>query len=159
LPGGWLDRLRDRLAGTPDWPGRFALLDAALTDRLAVAGSVDARLARAWRLLDSGGGAAVGALAGEVGWSRRHLAVQFRREFGLPPKTVARLLRFQRAYATLGREPTAAPVGPTGPDGWAERAVRFGYYDQSHLIRDFREFAGNTPTALAATGSHSSNPG
>ncbi|KAB1908252.1 AraC family transcriptional regulator, partial [Micromonospora sp. AMSO31t] len=37
-----------------------------------------------------------------------------------------------------------------------ELAVRFGYYDQSHLIREFREFAGATPAALA--GSHSSNP-
>ena len=106
----------------------------------------------------SGGGVAVGVLAAEIGWSRRHLAVRFRREFGLPPKTAARLLRFQRAYATLGRGLLTRSATTTGPDGWAERAVRFGYYDQAHLIRDFREFAGTTPAALAAGGSHSSNP-
>ncbi|MEU4369635.1 helix-turn-helix domain-containing protein [Micromonospora chersina] len=179
---GWLARLRDELAGLPDWAGRFARLDAALAARLAVTGPVDARLLRAWRLLDgSGGGPGVAALAEEVGWSRRHLAVRFRREFGLPPKTVARLLRFQRAYAMVGHTLVTAPTGdahPTarpgggpaeagdthpatrpGGGGWAELAARCGYYDQSHLIREFREFAGATPAALARQGSHSSNPG
>ncbi|NES29410.1 helix-turn-helix domain-containing protein [Micromonospora terminaliae] len=159
--GGWLARLRDELAERPDWAARFARLDAALAARLTVTGPVDPRLVAAWRLLDgSGGGLGVGALADEVGWSRRHLAVRFRREFGLPPKTVARLIRFQRAYAMVGRTLVTTPTlgadaGPGG-DGWAELAVRFGYYDQSHLIREFREFAGATPAALA--GSHSSNP-
>jgi AraC-like DNA-binding protein len=163
--GGWLARLRHELAELPDWAGRFARLDAALAGRLAVTGPVDPRLLAAWRLLGgSGGGRGVGALAEEVGWSRRHLAVRFRREFGLPPKTVARLIRFQRAYAMVGRTLVTAPTGdvPTpadsgrAGDGWAELAVRCGYYDQSHLIREFREFAGVTPAALA--GSHSSNP-
>ncbi|GGR82149.1 AraC family transcriptional regulator [Micromonospora fulviviridis] len=161
---GWLARLRDELAGLPDWSSRFARLDAALAARLAVTGPVDPRLLRAWRLL-GGGGLGVGALAEEVGWSRRHLAVRFRREFGLPPKTVARLLRFQRAYAMVGRTLVTAPVGDARPaagpggGGWAELAARLGYYDQSHLIREFREFAGATPATLARPGSHSSNPG
>ncbi|MDO3704753.1 helix-turn-helix domain-containing protein [Micromonospora sp. C28SCA-DRY-2] len=187
LPGGWLDRLRVRLATAADWPARFALLDAAVTARLAATEPVDARLAWAWqRLAGSGGRVAVGALASELGWSRRHLAARFRDEIGLPPKTTARLLRFQRAYATLAAGPALgvdrAPAGTNGQagpggesgsvgqggtggpgewsgppaGGWAEVAARCGYYDQSHLIRDFREFAGGTPTAL---GSHSSNPG
>ncbi|KAB1902093.1 AraC family transcriptional regulator, partial [Micromonospora sp. AMSO31t] len=123
--GGWLVRLRDDLADLPDWAGRFARLDAAFAARLAVTGSVDPRLVGAWRLLDASGGAlGVGALAEEVGWSRRHLAVRFRREFGLPPKTVARLLRFQRAYAVAGRTlvtaPTVAPP-PRGRRGDADR--------------------------------------
>ncbi|MGS2615191.1 helix-turn-helix domain-containing protein [Micromonospora sp. LZ34] len=177
LPGGWLDRLRVRVATAGDWPARFALLDAALAARLAATEPVDPRLAWAWRrLADTGGRVAVAALADELGWSRRHLAARFRDEVGLTPKTSARLLRFQRAYATLAAGPALAadptPFGPPGqsglpgPDGfgrsvglsaggWAEVAARCGYYDQSHLIRDFREFAGGTPTAL---GSHSSNP-
>ncbi|MCL7455720.1 helix-turn-helix domain-containing protein [Micromonospora sp. MSM11] len=164
LPGGWLDRLRCRLAVAASWSARFALLDAALAARLATAGPVDPRLERAWRrLADSGGRDGVGPLADEAGWSRRHFTVRFRQEVGLPPKTVARLLRFHRAYAVLGAGP-AVPAAPVGAQrsgavgGWADLAVRCGYYDQSHLIRDFREFAGDTPAALLA-GSHSSNPG
>jgi AraC-like DNA-binding protein len=160
----WWPRLRDELATVPDWAGRFTRLDAALAARLADGGPVDPRLLRAWRLLEGhGGGVGVGALAEEVGWSRRHLAVRFRREFGLPPKAAARLLRFQRAYAMLGHRLIAAPGAdaPSGDPvpGWAGLAARFGYYDQSHLIREFREFAGATPAALARPRSHSSNPG
>ncbi len=165
LPDPWLDRLRARLAGAPDWPHRFALLDAALDARLADADPVDPHLGRAWDLLTgSAGRIGIGALADELGWSRRHLAARFRRELGLGPKTTARLLRFQRAYAALGRQ-GAVPAGPAPPDrpgpvdGWAELAVRWGYYDQSHLIREFREFTGTTPATLGPPGSHSSNPG
>ncbi|MET8529721.1 helix-turn-helix domain-containing protein [Micromonospora sp. NPDC005172] len=154
LPGGWLDRLRHRLADAACWPQRFALLDTALADRLAGAPAVDARLDWAWRrLVASGGRDGIGALATELGWSRRHLAARFREEVGLAPKTAARLLRFQQAHAALrGVSATTGPR-PAGAEravDWAEVAIRCGYYDQSHLIRDFRQFAGTTPAALLA---------
>ncbi|MEH0984228.1 helix-turn-helix domain-containing protein [Micromonospora sp. CPCC 205556] len=169
LPDAWLDRLRGRLAEAPDWPRRFALLDGAIGARLAATRPVDPRLGRAWRrLAGTGGRVGIGELADELGWSRRHLAVRFRQELGLAPKTTGRLLRFQRAYAAVGRSlavPAPTPDEAGGedrlgrPGGWAEFAVECGYYDQSHLIRDFGEFAGATPAALASSGSHSSNPG
>ncbi|MFC0003184.1 helix-turn-helix domain-containing protein [Micromonospora siamensis] len=160
LPGRWLDRLRQRLAEERRWPGRFALLDAALTGRLAETTPADPRLRRAWQRLTHGGaGVAVATVADELGWSRRHLAVRFHREFGLPPRTVVRLARFHRAYGELtGGAGALHAVAATGPDGgWADFAARCGYYDQSHLIREFREFAGATPGALLRPGSHSSN--
>ncbi|MFI7605228.1 helix-turn-helix domain-containing protein [Micromonospora sp. NPDC049366] len=144
LPDGWLDGLRQRLAAASGWPERFALLDATLTARLAGSPPVDPRVAWAWRrLAASGGRLGVGSLADELGWSRRHLAARFRQEIGLPPKITARLLRFQRAYAAL-----TAPAGSPAAGGWAGLAASCGYCDQSHLIRDFREFAGDTPGAL-----------
>ncbi|TDB92753.1 AraC family transcriptional regulator [Micromonospora fluostatini] len=99
------------------------------------------------------GSVGVGALADELGWSRRHLAATFRREVGLPPKVTARLLRFARAHAALTAD---RPPGTAAPGG-AEVAARYGYSDQSHLIREFHEFAGVTPAALLR--SHSSNAG
>ncbi|RKN51299.1 helix-turn-helix domain-containing protein [Micromonospora endolithica] len=166
-PEGWLDRLRARLAEEPTWPGRFALLDATLAARLAGTDPVDPRLVWAWRrLAGAGGPVRVGELAEEVGWSRRHLTVRFHREVGLSPRTTVRLLRFQRTYAVLRRglavcdlvpDLVAEEVPPAG--SWAHLAVRYGYYDQAHLIRDFREFAGATPAALFPAGSHSSNRG
>ncbi|MFI6069607.1 helix-turn-helix domain-containing protein [Micromonospora sp. NPDC051227] len=144
LPGRWLDRLRGRLAEATGWSERFDLLDRVLAARLAASPPVDPRLDWAWRwLAASGGRGSVGVLADELGWSRRHLASRFRQEVGLPPKMAARLLRFQQAYAASTQ---ACGVG-RGVD-WAAVAAGCGYYDQSHLIRDFHEFAGATPAAL-----------
>jgi len=83
----------------------------------------------------SGGTARIDAIAREVGWSERHLGVQFRREIGLRPKVAARVIRFDRARHLLpGR-------------ARAEVAARCGYADQSHLARDFIAFAGLSPGA------------
>jgi len=136
------DELVERLHDAPGWPERFALLDRLLLRRLALAAPVDARVQLAWaRLRCSDGAVEIAALAREVGWSRRHLAERFRTEVGLPPKAVARVLRFQRVTRTLH-----ANAG----DGLADIAYACGYADQAHLNRDFRELAGTTPTAFVA---------
>jgi AraC-like DNA-binding protein len=146
LGGRDLKELPERLATASSWPERFAVLDDVFGRRLAAAPPVDPRLARAWSVLSgSGGRVPVERLAAEVGWSRRHLATVTRRELGLSPKRLARVLRFDRAYAMRGRAAT---------EGWATVAAECGYYDQAHLIRDFHDFAGVTPATAV-----SSNPG
>jgi AraC-like DNA-binding protein len=85
------------------------------------------------RLATAHGNVPIAALADEVGWSRRHLVNRFRTQVGLPPKTVARIMRFEELLRRL----SAAPLGDV--------AVACGYYDQAHMNRDFREFAGTTP--------------
>jgi AraC-like DNA-binding protein len=137
---GDLAALPERLAEAPDWPARFAILDRVLGRRLVDAPDADPRLERVWAcLVATHGRAPVELLAAEVGWSRRHLAAVCRRQLGLPPKTIARLLRFERARSQAAR---------AARDGWAAVAADCGYYDQAHLIRDFREFTGSTPTAF-----------
>ena len=76
----------------------------------------------------------VAALADHLSVSRRTLERGFRSRVGLSPKTFARVVRFQRL---LELAPTTA--------SWAARAVDCGYYDQAHLIRDFRAFTGSSP--------------
>jgi len=134
--------LPERLHDLETWPQRFAVLDRLLVRRLDEARAPGAGVQYAWwRLVQTHGGASVEALAEEVGWSRRHLFARFREHTGLPPKVFARILRFQRA-ATL----MADPAGPS----LCEIALDCGYYDQAHLNRDFRAFAGRTPTELMA---------
>lgn len=71
--------------------------------------------------------------------SHRHFIARFRESVGLGPKRCARILRFNRALRLID---SGAPLSGAGV------AYDCGYNDQSHLIRDFREFSGHTPTAL-----------
>lgn len=80
-------------------------------------------------------------VAALVGVSDRHLRRTFVDVVGVGPKQVAQLQRFRRAV----RLARAAPH-----EQWAATAVDAGYYDHSHLIAAFRQFAGTTPTALLA---------
>jgi AraC-like DNA-binding protein len=136
-------RLAERLYDAPDWAARLDLLDAALAARLIEAPAPSSGVVWAWgRLRATHGRVPVGSLAQEVGWSRRHLSAQFREQVGLPPKLLARILRFDRVVARLRREE---------PQRWAEVAYDCGYYDQAHFNRDFRQFAGATPTDFLAS--------
>ncbi|GIG90774.1 helix-turn-helix domain-containing protein [Plantactinospora endophytica] len=144
--GPFAAELRERLVGTDGWAGRFALLDRLLTERLAPDTRLPPELLHAWRrLLTTGGGVPVAVLAEETGWSTRYLSRAFGVEIGLGPKRAARVVRFDRARRLLRRPPVA------GRPGWlAEVAAATGYYDQAHLDRDFRAFAGCPPSRWLA---------
>ena len=139
LPGG--DRLVERLHDAGSWRARFDLLDTVLAERIAAARPAAPEVEEAWwRLVATRGAAPIAELVRRSGWSRRHLTAKFTEQTGLPPKTFARILRFDRAKELLA-----------GSDlSLAEIALACGYYDQAHFNRDFREFAGMTPTELIA---------
>ena len=142
LLGAPAERLTEQLVAASDWVARFDLLDAFLADRAERGRRPAPEVSWVWqRLTGSAGLVPVGELAAEVGWSRRHLVARFREQVGLPPKTMARICRFTR----LTRLATSG-----GPARWAELAAECGYYDQAHMNRDFREFAGITPTEFLA---------
>ena len=96
----------------------------------------------AWNRLRASGGRAPSAPRGRAWLQPKRLIAQFRDHVGLPPKTMARVIRFERAVRLLRDSGT--------PLGWAEIAYRCGYFDQAHFNREFREFAGRTPTEFAA---------
>jgi AraC-like DNA-binding protein len=138
--------LRERIRAAGTWAQRFAAVDAMLLRRLAAGGPIGteppAPVGYAWqRLLTSAGTSGVAELAHEIGWSERHLSGRFRAEIGLTPKEAARMIRFDRARRLVA----AAPLGSL-----ARVAVECGYYDQAHLDRDFRQFAGCAPTRWLA---------
>jgi AraC-like DNA-binding protein len=147
--GSVAGEIHDQLRATASWADRFAILDRVLgrvlTRRGADAGTPSGAVVHAWQLLlATDGRAPVRALASAVGYSERHLANQFRTELGLTPKTAARVIRFDRARRTLAGDATRAPLRI------GEVAARQGYYDQSHLVRDFVDFAGCPPSVWLA---------
>ena len=137
LLGRGADELIERMWVAPSWDRRFAILDDALSFRAARAPRPESELAWAWgRMRSSAGRARVSGLADELGWSHRRLIARFREGIGLAPKTLGRVLRFERVSRMLQQveEPRLAEV-----------ALDCGYYDQAHLNRDFRQFAGTSP--------------
>ncbi len=139
--------LVERLAGAPGWEARFALVEEVLLGRLHAAAPLGGEVGWALARLEATGGAEpIGRLSGELGWSPRRLIRRFRDELGLPPKLVARILRFERLHAHVRAE--------TGVD-WARTAAACGYFDQAHMARDVRDLAGLTPSQLLAGGVNS----
>jgi AraC-like DNA-binding protein len=130
---------KERIADARSAQARFALLDDVFLRRMVGAPAVDDDVAWAWNALEqSQGRAPIGWICDRIGRSRRHLAARFREQVGLAPKTVARIVRFERAVSLLGRG-----------DALADVAFECGYFDQAHLNRDFREFAGTSPASFA----------
>lgn len=137
--------LVDRLRTARTWAARFAALDELLLRAVGRSSGGERvfrarpEVAEAWRrLVAARGRVQVGAVAAELGWSRRYLTERFHSEVGLLPKTFARVLRFEHAHELA----TAHDPLP-----WAEVAALSGYADQAHLVRDWREFTGRSPTA------------
>jgi len=89
-------------------------------------------------------GLRVANVARDLGMSHRRFIQLFADAAGVSPKLYLRLQRFERLRAALWAD------GRAGAASWADLAQDHGYSDQSHLIRDFREFAGLTPVAYLA---------
>lgn len=126
----WSDGLLER----PDFT---TMLEAELLRRLDPDRDrrVDAAITR---IVAANGNLRIDPLAREIGISRQHLARQFLHHVGVSPKTFARVMRFRKLTESLD----------TRTDDWADVALDHGFYDQSHLIAEFRELAGTTPDAF-----------
>jgi AraC-like DNA-binding protein len=92
---------------------------------------------RAVRLLE-GGEVRVERVAARLGVTARHLRRAFAENVGVGPKDFARTVRLQRAVRMSAAS-----------NDWVRIAAESGYYDQAHLIADFRELVGLTPGAFA----------
>lgn len=129
-------RLFERLGDTRSTADAATVLERAIAERLALA---DGRRARAQLALDAAErltSASVNAVAVDIGVSERHLRRVFRETVGVGPKAFAKLVRFHRALRAALEDEHA---------DWASIAAEAGYYDQAHLISEFRSFTGVTP--------------
>jgi AraC-like DNA-binding protein len=130
--------------GVLDEAARLDRLESVLLARLAPRRSRAAALdvaGLAAIILGRHGRVGIDDLARAAGVSRQYLSRAFGDEMGIPPKTYARLARFDAVLAYVG---SGARLD------WAGVAVDCGYADQSHMIADVRAFAGLTPHVLAS---------
>lgn len=121
---------------------RTAVLDDHLTRFFEHARRPDPRVDRAVRAIRASHGTVpLGSLTRDLGTTPRTLQRLFADQVGLSPKLLARIVRFHRVFAAWRDDPRSL----------ARVAAECGYFDQSHLIRDFRDFAGAAPAAFLAS--------
>lgn len=82
---------------------------------------------------------AIRDLAEQLGLSERQFQRRFRRTVGLTPKQYARIRRLRSSVANAMQEE---------PKGWSQVAAEQGYADQAHLIREFTQLTGQSPTTF-----------
>jgi AraC-like DNA-binding protein len=150
--------LRGRVVDLPAvWPRATALREALLGCRTA-AQALDvveealrvpephdsrslARCAAAVGQLAEQPATSVLEIATALGVSHGHLDRQFMDQVGLSPRTLARILRMRRLLES---------IDVYGSVAWAEKAAALAWFDQAHLIRDFKRHTGTTPAQYVA---------
>jgi len=122
------------------WNNLFDFMDALIADRLAASRISAPGVLWAWKALrKAGGSVSIDSLADHLDWSHRRLLAGFREHVGLLPKATAEVVRFNRV---LRMSRTGSRIN------WARVAQDCGYYDQAHMIREFKSFAGGTMKEL-----------
>ena len=131
-------RLRERLCEARTSAGRFQLLQEALLGRLGRGVQQHDAVSAALEIFARNqAGPTVRETARYLGLSQRRFIQVFKAEVGMTPKLFSRIQRFQqtRTFIQQNRSPN-----------WTALALDLGYFDQSHLIREFLEFSGLSPT-------------
>jgi len=134
--GGILDAGRD---GDPGAVGGIALanVETALAAGLDESEPALNRCEHVVGLLERNPATPIADIADILGISHGHLDREFRRVVGIGPRTLSRVLRLRRLIASIDVYGTVA---------WTDLAAELGWFDQAHLIRDFKRFTGVTPT-------------
>lgn len=139
--GAASSELRERLQATGSPQQALRLLNNFLLRRLDASAPPDPLAAFAIEAFRRDpAGARVQPAQRESGCSPAQFIRRFEQAVGLTPKRYARVLRFGLLLPSLAR---------CGPRDWAQIAAGAGYFDQSHLIREFRQIAGMAPGAYA----------
>jgi len=129
--------VRERLLNAPNPSAVLATLERCVLEQVVNPFEAVPSLDAAVHLLEHGW--PVHRVVDRVGTTPAGLGRMFRRLVGLSPKPYARLRRLQRVLISVTRSPASTD--------WSAVAVAHGYFDQAHLINEFRALTGTTPTA------------
>jgi AraC-like DNA-binding protein len=136
--GRWAAQIREQLQAVPTIEAGLALFERLIAERfcdnLHGQNVVDYGISVINR---NCGRLSIRELSDHIGISQNHLGTLFKRVVGTSAKELARLYRFEHVLRS---------VDHTHPIDWIEIAQQSGYYDQSHLNKDFVTFTGHSPT-------------
>jgi AraC-like DNA-binding protein len=143
IAGSGISTLHSRLQATPLLSPRIALIEAFLIGRLSQKRKRHDKtelIGRVIRDMERGFyNDNIEAIAGSYNITPRYLQKIFLQQTGITPKVYSRINRFQLSLKHLAKPGNSL----------TSVAYKCGYADQSHFIRDFKSFTGNTPSAHA----------
>ena len=136
--------IHDRLAATTDPVARLSILEGAIERRLTRHPSPDdSGVSRALcEIVGHPTHESISVIAARTGLSHRRLIALFDETVGLKPKVFQRVHRLRRVFHLADLSPRPS---------WTAIAHRCGYFDQAHLINDFRSLTGVSPSEYAMT--------
>jgi AraC-like DNA-binding protein len=137
--GPIVTEFHDRLGGCRSFEARARVADRLLLGRCLARPGGDPVSAAANEILRRHGRVHIAGLASRVGLSLRQFERRFTHQIGMRPKLYARIARFEAALDSRARSTSKS---------WTDVAHECGYHDQMHLIHDFEEFSGETPTTV-----------
>lgn len=140
LLGQEVDGILEQLRNATNWQQMVFIVEKFLLQKLSVGKSIEPFDAAITRLLSSKGNIPIETVAAAACLSLKQFERKCKERLGLPPKLFARLARFSNAYRLRESNMQIS---------WTEIGYECGYYDQMHLIRDFKEFAGVTPRSIS----------
>lgn len=135
--GGFIANVRQRMGNERSFVARVRLVDELLLRQTLRSARFDGISAAAHRIIQAGGRVGLAPLANSAGLGVRQFERRFVQQVGMRPKLFARIARFEAALESKARFITRS---------WTDVAHNFGYYDQMHMVHDFAEFTGGTPT-------------
>lgn len=129
--------LEQRLGNSETFQERVSVANYFFAERSKHAQAVDRMAFAANQIMSSSGKLPSAELATQAGIGVRQFQREFSARFGASPKLFSRMVRFQNALDTKARSSIKS---------WTDVAHEFGYYDQMHMVHDFKEFTGESPT-------------
>ncbi len=137
--GAAASELRQKLGNARTFSERTQIADQFITNQSFRARPAECIERAANEILRNHGGCRIDSLAHHTGLSIRSFQRLFQQRIGVSPKFYARIVRFESALRTKA----ASPQMP-----WTKVAHQFGYHDHMHMVHDFQQLSGETPTSI-----------
>lgn len=140
VASGWHVELESLLLNTPGIVAKVKCLELFLLQRLPAGNIISGKIQNSIALIrQSKGDVAVSTLAAQAYMSPRNFERHFLQTAGVSPKTFSRIVRFISLKQQLKKLPGTHLLS---------LALDHGFYDHAHLTREFKAFAGDSPTSF-----------
>ncbi|SKC82326.1 helix-turn-helix domain-containing protein [Ohtaekwangia koreensis] len=131
--------ITEQLMECKDFDSCKNMIEPFLINQLSLRSADSASEKLATLIKDVASASRITSLYKDIPLSGRHLERNFRKEVGVSPKTYSNLLRFEKVMQARKQRPS---------EKWSVIAYEFNYFDQMHLVKDFKKFLNITPTAF-----------